>query len=205
MARGIRTGALIGQLQGEAVALDDRGEWRTISFMNKRFTSLLVLLVLVLAPFGLYAESFDALLPLMVDLPGWEAEKADGAEVNASGVRAITAYRSYSNGERTFEATILIGMQAAAAWMPDYRDGFKTETPEGVMEVKKINGFLVFYVFEQEGASGGIIVLLQEAKSKADLQSVFSVTFKGLSREEALNTAQRFSWQKMKEQVALIK
>ena len=162
-------------------------------------------MVLVLAPFGLYAESFDALLPLMVDLPGWEADKADGADVSATGVRAITAYRSYSNGERTLEANILIGMQAAAAWMPNYQEGFKTETPDGVMEVKKINGFLVFYVFEHEGGSGGIIVLLRDAKSKTDLQSVFSVTFQGLSREEAMQTAQRFSWQKMKEKVALIK
>ena len=162
-------------------------------------------MVLVLAPFGLYAESFDALLPLMVDLPGWEADKADGADVSATGLRAITAYRSYSNGERTLEANILIGMQAAAAWMPNYQEGFKTETPDGVMEVKKINGFLVFYVFEHEGGSGGIIVLLRDAKSKTDLQSVFSVTFQGLSREEAMQTAQRFSWQKMKEQVALIK
>jgi hypothetical protein len=173
--------------------------------MNKQLTVLLALLVLVLAPFGLFAESFDALLPLMVDLPGWEAEKADGADMSASGVRAITAYRSYARGERTFEATILIGMQAAAAWMPNYQEGYKMETPEGVLEVKKINGFLVFYIFEQEGGSGGIIVLLQDAKSKADLQSVFSVSFAGLSREEALQMAQRFSWQKMKEQVARIK
>lgn len=193
------------QEASDAPALDDLMEWCTLSSMNKQCTILLALCILVLAPFGLYAESFDALLPLMVDLPDWEADKADGADVSASGVRAITAYRSYSNGERTIEATILIGMQAAAAWMPEYQDGFKTETPEGVMEVKTINGFHVFYVFEQEGGSGGIIVLLQEARSKADLQSVFSVTFAGLSREEALQTAQRFSWQKMKEQVARIK
>jgi hypothetical protein len=173
--------------------------------MNKQCTILLALCVLVLAPFSLYAASFDGLLPLMVDLPGWEADTADGADVNASGVRAVTVYRSYSNGDRTFEANILIGMQAAAAWMPDYREGFKTETPEGVMEVKKINGFLVFYAFEQEGGSGGIVVLLQEARSKADLQAVFSVSFEGLSREEGLKAAQSFNWQKMKEQVANIK
>jgi hypothetical protein len=29
--------------------------------------------------------------------------------------------------------------------MPDYKEGYRMETPEGLLEVKKINGFLVFF------------------------------------------------------------
>jgi hypothetical protein len=173
--------------------------------MNKQFTILLALCMLVLAPIALSAESFDALLPLLVDLPGWQAEKPDGVDLSESGQRAISATRSYTNGERTFEATILIGMQVSTVWMPNYKEGLKVETPDGLMEVKKINGFLVFDVFAQEGGSGGIGVLLQDSQSKSGLQAVFALSYEGLSREEAMKNAQLFSWQKMKDQAAKLK
>jgi hypothetical protein len=90
--------------------------------------------------------------------------------------------------------------------MPDYEEGYRMETPEGLMEVKKIAGFLVYYMFERESNSGGIVVLIQEAMaSKPDVGAVFAISFEGLPLEEALKTAQRFSWAKMKEQVAKLK
>jgi hypothetical protein len=173
--------------------------------MNKRYVLFLAVLVLVLPALGAYAAGFDALLPLLVDLPGWEAEPADGADASASGVRAVTAFRNYESGERRFEVNVLVGMQAGLTWMPDYQEGFKMETPEGLMEVKKINGFLVFYMFEQENSSGGIFVLLQDPGSKPDMGAVLAVNFEGLALDEALKTAQRFNWAKMKEQIARMK
>jgi hypothetical protein len=169
--------------------------------MNKRYVLPVAVLALVLPALGLHAAGFDALLPLMVDLPGWEAEKADGAEMSAEGIRAITAYRTYESNDRRFEVTILIGTQASMAWLPDYKEGFKVETPEGVMEVKTINSFLVYSTFERESGSGGIVVLLLDAKSDPDAGAVLAISFEGLSREEALKLAQRFNWSKMKEQV----
>ena len=140
-----------------------------------------------------------------MDLPGWEAGPADGADASASGMRAVTAYRTYDSGDRRFEVNLLIGSQAMMTWMPDYKEGFKMETPEGVMEVKKIAGFLVFYMFEREDQSGGIVVLLQDPWSKPDMGAVLAINFQGLALDEALKTAQRFSWAKMKEQVGRLK
>jgi len=71
--------------------------------------------------------------------------------------------------------------------------------------VKKINGFLVFYMFEQEDQSGGIVVLPQDDATKPDMGAVFAISFEGLALDEALKIAQRFSWAKMKEQVARLK
>ena len=176
-----------------------------MAIMNKRCVVFLAILALVLPAPGVYAAGNDALLPLLVDLPGWEAEPADGADASASGVRAVTVYRTYESGERRFEVNLLIGSQAMMTWMPDYKEGFKMETPEGVMEVKKINGFLVFYMFEQEDQSGGIVVLLQDDATKPDMGAVFAISFEGLALDEALKIAQRFSWAKMKEQVARLK
>ncbi len=57
-------------------------------------------------------------------------------------------------------------------------------------------------MFENEGGSGGIVVLLQDTASKPDTGAVLAISFEGFAREEALKMAQRFNWAKMKEQVA---
>jgi hypothetical protein len=175
--------------------------------MNRPVALFLTVLALVLAYPALQAQAtgYDALLPLLVDLPGWEAEPADGADASAQDARAITAYRTYESGEHRFEVNLLIGTQAMMSWMPDYREGFKMETPEGLMEVKRIAGFLVFYTFEREDASGGILVLLQDPGSRPEMGAVLAISFEGLALDEALMTAQRFSWARMKEQVGKLK
>ena len=175
--------------------------------MNKSgvlFAALLAL-VLVSPAFQAEAAGYEALLPLLVDLPGWEAEPADGADASVEGMRAVTVYRTYESGDRTFEVNLLIGLQAGMTWMPDYKDGYRVETPEGLMEVKRIAGFLVYYLFERENNSGGIVVLLQDGAAKPDTGAVFAISFEGLALEEALKSAQRFSWAKMKEQVGRLK
>ncbi len=173
--------------------------------MKKYAVILLALLASVLPAIEAGAASYDSLLPLLVDIPGWEAEPADGADASAAGMRGVTASRTYESGERRFEASILVGMQAGMSWMPDYKEGFKMETPEGVMEVKETGGFLVSSMFEKESRSGGIIVLLQDGAGNPDTGAVFAVSFEGLALEEAMKTAQRFSWAKMKEQAAKLK
>jgi hypothetical protein len=165
----------------------------------------LAVLVLALSALGAYAAGFDVLLPLLVDLPGWKAEPADGADATAEGVRAVMAFRSYESGDRTLEVNIMVGMQAGMSWMPDYKEGYKMETNEGVMEVKKINGFLVSYMFERENNSGGIIVLLQDGSADPNKGAVLVLGFEGVGLDEMLKTAQRFNWAKMKEQVARLK
>ena len=162
-------------------------------------------LVLVCPAFQANAAGYDALLPLLVDLPGWEAEAADGAEASVEGTRAVTVYRTYGSADRRFEVNLLAGNQAGMSWMPDYKEGYKMETPEGLMEVKKIAGFLVFSMFEQVSNSGGIMVLIQDGTAKPDTGAVFAITFEGLPLDEALKTAQRFNWAKMKEQAGRLK
>ncbi len=162
-------------------------------------------LVLALPALQAGAASYDSLLPLLVDLPGWEAEPADGGDATSGGVRAVMVYRTYESGDRKFEVNLAYGMQASAVWAPDYQEGYRMETPEGLLEVKKIGGFLVHYLFETATQSGGIVVLLQDAPQGENTGAVLAISFEGLPLEEALKTAQRFSWAKMKEKVAALK
>jgi hypothetical protein len=175
--------------------------------MNKPGLLFTALLALALLCPALRAEAagYEALLPLLPDLPGWEAEPADGADASAQGMRAVMVYRTYENGDRKFDVNLLVGIQAGATWMPDYKEGYRMETPEGLMEVKKIAGFLVFYTFERESNSGGIVVQLQDGTATPDSSAVFAISYEGLPLEEALKTAQRFSWAKMKDQVGKLK
>jgi len=175
--------------------------------MNKPHAAIPAILVLVLAigSVAANAASFDPLLPLLVDLPGWEAEPAGGWDASASGARAITVFRSYEGENRHFEVNVLIGMQAGMSWMPEYREGFKVESSEGSMEVRRINGFLVFLSFDQADSSGGILVLLNDPGSKPEMGAVMAISFEGLGLEEALKNAQRFNWAKMKDQIARLK
>jgi hypothetical protein len=159
----------------------------------------ITLLLLLLPALGASAAGLEGLLPLMVDQPGWEAEKADGADMSASGVHAVTVFRTYQDGDRRFEVSILVGTQASASWMPDYKEGWRMQTPEGVMEVRRIKGFLVWDSFVSEEASGGIIVLLQE--TQAENGAILAISYEGVGRDEAMTLAQRFNWARMKTEV----
>jgi hypothetical protein len=169
--------------------------------MKSRFL-LLAILAFILLPLGLYAGGADSLAALLVDLPGWSAEKAEGSDASYGDTRAIAATRSYENGDKRIDATIFVGMQVVSAWGSEYKEGFKVDTPEGIMEVKKIDGFLVYYGYEKGESAGGIMVLLQDPQKKADSGAVLAVEFEGLELEEALKIARTYDWSRMKAEVA---
>ena len=173
---------------------------------TKKILLMLLILIFILYPTILvYAASYEAFFPFLINLSGWEAEKADGADIDMSGMTAITAAREYTSGNKKFEAAILIGQMMAGAWNPGYQEGFKMETPDIVMEVKKINGFMVFNSYEKNRSSGLIMVLLKEAVVEGSAGAVFSFSFNGIESEEALKLAQKFDWKKVKEKVEEIK
>jgi hypothetical protein len=173
--------------------------------MKRKITFLLLAVCFLVPAFHLAAAELEGLKALMIDLPGWSADPADGADMSYGGMRAVTASRDYRSGERSFDASILIGTQAASTWMPTYTEGYKMETPEGAVQVSRIGGFLVWEMFEKEGGSGGILVLLVKAAKEADTGAVFAVSFEGMSREEAMKTAQRFNWSRMRDQAGALK
>jgi hypothetical protein len=176
-----------------------------MAYMNKGQAIFLALLLLALPALAAYSAGFDALLPLLIDLPDWEAEQAAGSDATAEGVRAVVAFRSYQSGDRKFNVNILVGLQALLTWLPDYREGLRIITPDALTEVKNIEGFLVFYNYQWLNKSGGIIVLLRDGADDPDLGAVLAVDFEDLSLEEALTIAQRFDWAEMKEQIARLR
>ena len=171
--------------------------------MKASLAAALVLALAVAQPAA--AAGYDVLLPLLVDLPGWEAEPAQGAEGPAMGSQAITAFRTYGSGARALQANVLVGALAGMSWLRDYTEGYRIESPKGVAEVRRIRGFLVFTSFEKDGTSGGIVVLLETGAEKPERGAVLAISFEGLGLTEALSVAQRFDWAAIKAEVARIK
>jgi len=174
--------------------------------MNRRTALLTVVFFLLAIPGGLFAASYDPLLLLLVDLAGWKAEKAEGIDLSQAGMQGVSVVREYQNGEKTISASILLGSQEGISWMPDYKEGFKAETTEGSVEVRKINGFPVYLGFDKSNSSGGFVVLLIETVAdKPESGALFVFSFEGLGLDEGLQLAQKFDWKKMKEQAAKVK
>jgi hypothetical protein len=174
--------------------------------MNKLTTLFAALLFFLIIPVGLFAAAYDPLLPLLVDLAGWQAEKAEGVDLSQAGMQGVTVVREYTSGEKGLSAAIMLGSQVGITWMPEYKEGFKTQSDEGPMEVRRINGFLVYQAYNTEDSSGGLVVLLLETTaSKPESGALFAFSFEGISLDEGVKLAQKFDWKKMKDTAAKVK
>jgi len=145
-----------------------------------------------------YAQSYNSLLPLLVDLSGWNGEKPQGMEMDYGGAKAITATREYEKGDSDLTAAVIVGRQMQGSWNPAYQEGFKMETTEMSMVVERVNGFLVFHTFDKTSSDGLVMVLLQEASPDGSEGAVFTFAFESLSSDEGMKLAQKFNWNKMK-------
>jgi hypothetical protein len=161
--------------------------------MKKTVLVLVFLLVLPLA----FAESYEQLFPLG-SLSGWSADDPNGMDMSSSGMSAVTAQREYTKGGQKITASIIVGQYMATGWNPAFQEGFSMNTPDGTIEVKRVDGFLVAHTHKKSDNSGVLIVLLLE-----DVKSggVFAFAYQGLSAGDALGLAKKFDWGKMKSKV----
>jgi hypothetical protein len=174
--------------------------------MNTRITVFLTVLLLLAVPAALFAAAYDALVPLLVDLAGWKAEKADAIDLSQAGMQGVTIAREYTSGQKGLSAAVMVGAQAGVTWMSEYKEGFKGETDEGSIEIKRINGFLVYQVYDKDDSSGGFVVqLIATTSDKPDSGAVLVVSFEEMSLDEGLKLAQTFDWKKMKDAAGKVK
>ena len=174
--------------------------------MGKMITALMAVLFLLVVPAGLFAAAYDSLLPLLVDIAGWQGGKAEGIDLSQAGMQGVTVVREYKSGGKGLTASIMVGSQAGITWMPDYKEGFKGESEEGSMEVKRINGFLVYQIYNKNDSTGGLVVLLIETTAdKPGSGALLVISFEDTPLDEGLKLAQKFDWKKMKDAAAKVK
>jgi hypothetical protein len=141
---------------------------------------------------GTPALGFETLVPLLVDIGGYQADEAQGANVNMGGMEMVTASRTYSKGEKSIDAVIMIGPRI----MTEARmQEFSVETQEGKATGKEIDGFTVHLSYDKENKSSAAIVFLAQNEAKG---AMFAVTVDGGNEKEALDISKKFNWSKLK-------
>jgi hypothetical protein len=141
----------------------------------------------------------------LINLPGWEGDEPEGADTSYGPMKAIVATRMYTKGDAELDVGIMVGQQVMGIWNPTYQEGFKMQTGDMMMEVKKIGEFLVFETFDKEEVTGAVMVLLKESPAGQPMGAVFVFNYEGIDAEQGFTLAKKFDWAKMKEQVNRIK
>ena len=166
----------------------------------KKFLLMSVVFVMV-AAFA-QAEPSDVLTPLLTDLNGWKAQKANGMSMNMAGMNMLSATREYSKDGKTVSALIMKGNAAMLMGGAQGMQTMSTETEDAIMNIKTINGFKVQTVYDKKDGSGVISVFLTSGRSTG---ASFSFNYSGISQKEALRLSKKFDWNKMKSVVGSLK
>ncbi len=131
-------------------------------------------------------QAFRRFLPLFIDLDGWQGGKPDGMTMEMPNNSMTTAKRDYTRGSAQLHASVVTGPAAAGA-LATTKSGMKIETSEGHMISTTVNGFPVAKSYNVPQKSGAVLVALGPA-------AMFSVSYNGMTEDEALPLAQKFDW-----------
>ena len=141
----------------------------------------------LLHPVVAYADqAFARFLPLLVDLDGWQGDKADGMSMEMPGNSMISAKRDYTRGAAKLQVTVLMGPAAAGALAPT-KTAIKLETSEGHMITTTLNGFPVTKTYNIPQKSGALLIALGPS-------ALLTVSYNGLSEDDGLALAKKFDW-----------
>jgi hypothetical protein len=141
---------------------------------------------LFLPPEASADPAFKRLLPLLIDLDGWTGKKPDGMSMDMANASMTTATREYQRGGAQLHAAVVIGPAAAGA-LGATLSGMSVETSDGHILTATINGLKATKTYNSTQKSGAIMVALGET-------ALFSVSYNGLTEDEALPLAQKFDW-----------
>jgi len=131
-------------------------------------------------------QAFQRLMPLLVDLDGWQGKKPDGMSMEMPNGSMTTAAREYQKGPARVNASVMVGQVAAGALAP-MQAGMNITTSEGHMLSGNMHGMQVLKSYTTAQKSGALLVAL-------DKEAMFSLSYNGLSEDEALALAEKFDW-----------
>jgi hypothetical protein len=153
------------------------------------FSLLLTLPVLWAVSPARADQAFQRLIPLLVDLDGWQGKKPDGMSMEMPNGSMTTATREYEKGSSKANAAVTTGLAASGALAP-IQSGMNLTTPDGHMVTDTMQGMKVMKTYTTKQKSGALMVAL-------DKDAMFSFSYSGLAEDEALALAQKFDWKAM--------
>lgn len=161
-------------------------------------STLLIVAMMLICVSGVYADSYQALYPYLIDLPGWDGEEPKGMKMDMPGMKMINATREYRQGDKKINAMVVIGNPAmAGAAVP--QGMMNMETDEAKIAMTTIQGFRVHTVYNKKEHSGAVTVILLPGEAGGG--AIFTLSFEELSDTEAMNIAQTFDWKTIQAKV----
>ena len=143
-----------------------------------------VLLVWLIFPIFAFAGSYKDLYPMLVNISGWEAEKAKGGKFVSPQGKIISVERSYQKGEKSLTVTILKG-PVASAMGSTFAYVQEIDTPEEYVKVFKIGKYKAGLSHNKRDNSGSIVVILGNS-------SVINMEYHNISYKEAEKLIKEF-------------
>ena len=131
-------------------------------------------------------QAFARFLPLLIDLDGWQGNKADGVSMEMPGNSMTSAKRDYKRGPSQLQVTVLMGPAATGALAPT-KTAMNIETSEGHMITTTLNGFPVTKSYNVSQKSGALLIALGPS-------ALLTVSYNGISEDDALALAKKFDW-----------
>jgi hypothetical protein len=131
-------------------------------------------------------QTFARFLPLLVDLDGWQGDKADGVSMEMPGNSMTSAKRDYKRGPAQLQVTVPMGPAATGALAPT-KTAMNIETGEGHMITTTLNGFPVTKTYNNSQKSGALLVALGPS-------ALLTVSYNGISEDDGLTLARKFDW-----------
>ena len=142
-------------------------------------------LLLAVAP-AAADPAFKRLIPLLIDLPGWEGAKPDGMTMETGEGAMTTARRKYTKSPAMIDVAVISGPMAAGAMTP-ILSGMKYETTEGHMIPTEIGGLRALKAWNEKDKSGALLGALDQA-------AVMTFSYRAISEDEAVALAQKLDW-----------
>jgi hypothetical protein len=130
--------------------------------------------------------AFQRLTPLLIELDGWQGKKPDGMSMDMPNGSMTTATREYQKGPARVHASVMVGISAVGALAP-IASGMNVTTSEGHMLTATMHDMKVMKTYTTAQKSGALLVAL-------DKDALFSLSYSGLSEEEAVAIAEKFDW-----------
>lgn len=165
----------------------------------QRFAALIAFAVAaVLLAFPSAAQTYKPLIPLLADIPQWEAEAPEGMTMQSEGQEVVWAARQYRKGDA--EISVILGVGHPMAGQAEaMSQGGKMQYQAGgvVYETATVKGFPVMRFYSKEEKTGFLVVALTSAAAPASL----IVQFSELDPAEGFAIAERFDWTKMQKAV----